>query len=122
MTRRIVATAAEILARRAGVDPDEPEPQIAADALVGLWRVYFHALRRHSTGSLSPADLRDRVLTDVRRAARLIDTGLWSFGLVLAAADDDVDANTDTDQLPASAPIAVRAERARVAAELRRLR
>jgi AcrR family transcriptional regulator len=51
MTERVVQAAAAAMAARAGVNPEDPEPQIAAHAL--------------------------------RRAARLIDTGLWSFGLAV---------------------------------------
>jgi AcrR family transcriptional regulator len=83
MMDRLVDVAAESMAARAGVDPDDPEPQIAADALLGLWRVQYRAMRRYSDGNRSAAEVRDRVLDEVRRAARLIDTGLWSFGMVV---------------------------------------
>ncbi len=36
MMDQFVAVAAEILAGRAGLSPDDPEPQIAATALLGL--------------------------------------------------------------------------------------
>ncbi len=72
---------AEGVARRVGGDPDDPEPRIAAHALVGLWRVQFGALVRHAVGAISATQLRDRVMADVRRAAQLIDTGLWSLGV-----------------------------------------
>ncbi len=96
MMERLVEVAARAMAARAGVDPDDPEPQIAAHAIIGLWRVEFRAMRRYSDGSLPPAEVRDRVLAEVRRAARLIDTGLWSFGLV-------VQGGTGRDQIRAAA-------------------
>jgi AcrR family transcriptional regulator len=83
MTDRLAQIAAESLAARAAVDPNDPEPQIAADALLGLWRVYYRAILKYSQDDLSPADIRDAVMNDVRRAARLIDTGLWSFATVV---------------------------------------
>jgi AcrR family transcriptional regulator len=83
MMDRLVDVAAQSMAARAGVDPDDPEPQIAADALLGLWRVEYRAMRKYSDGSRSPAEVRDLVLNEVHRAARLIDTGLWSFGMVV---------------------------------------
>jgi AcrR family transcriptional regulator len=83
MMDRLVDVAAQSMAARAGVDPDDPEPQIAADALLGLWRVQYRALRKYSDGNHSAAEVRDRVLDEVHRAARLIDTGLWSFGIVV---------------------------------------
>jgi AcrR family transcriptional regulator len=83
MADRLVEVAARAMAARAGVDPDDPEPQIAADAILGLWRVQFRAMTKYSDGSRSAAEVRDLVLAEVRRAARLIDTGLWSFGLAV---------------------------------------
>jgi AcrR family transcriptional regulator len=83
MMDRLVDVAAQAMAARAGVDPDDPEPQIAADALLGLWRVQYRAMTKYSDGKRSAAEVRDRVLDEVRRAARLIDTGLWSFGMVV---------------------------------------
>jgi AcrR family transcriptional regulator len=83
MMDRLVDVAAQAMAARAGVDPDDPEPQIAADALLGLWRVQYRAMSKYSDGERSAAEVRDRVLDEVRRAARLIDTGLWSFGMVV---------------------------------------
>jgi AcrR family transcriptional regulator len=83
MMDRLVEVAAQAMAARAGVDPDDPEPQIAADALLGLWRVQYRAMRKYSDGTRPPAEVRDQVLAEVRRAARLIDTGLWSFGMAV---------------------------------------
>jgi AcrR family transcriptional regulator len=83
MMERLVEVAAEAMAERAGVDPDAPEPQIAAAAIVALWRIQFQALRRYADDDLTPAELRAAVLADVDRAARLIDTGLWSFSVAV---------------------------------------
>ena len=79
MADRQVAAAAAILAERAGTGPDEPEPQIAATALLGLWPVQFQALRRHLGGGLDPDQLHAAVSAHVRRAAHLIATGLDAF-------------------------------------------
>jgi AcrR family transcriptional regulator len=83
MMDRLVEVAARAMAARAGVDPDDPEPQIAAHALLGLWRLQYRATRKYSDGTRSAAEVRDQVLAEVRRAARLIDTGLWSFGMAV---------------------------------------
>lgn len=80
MTARIVEVAAVAIAARWGLAPDDPEPQIVALAVVGLWRVQFRAVRKHSAADLPREAVRDRVLDDVRRAARLIDGGVASFG------------------------------------------
>jgi AcrR family transcriptional regulator len=79
MTDQQVAVAAEVLAQRNGMSPDDPEPQIAAAALLALWSIQFQALRRHLNRVRTPEQLRDMVSADVRRAAHLIDTGLTSL-------------------------------------------
>jgi AcrR family transcriptional regulator len=79
MTDRFIAVAADILAQRAGTNADDPEPQIAAAALLGLWRVQFHSLRRHLAGGRNPSDIQANVTADVRRAAQLLDNGLTAF-------------------------------------------
>jgi AcrR family transcriptional regulator len=79
MTDQAVSAAAGVLAARAGTAADAPEPQIAARALLGLWRVQADSLRRHLDRAATPALLHEQVTADVRRAARLIDTGLRTF-------------------------------------------
>ncbi len=72
----LTATAAQALADRAGLGPDEPEPQIAAIALLGLWSVHFRALEKHLANTDVLAELRQAVTAEVERAARLIARGL----------------------------------------------
>jgi AcrR family transcriptional regulator len=79
MTGQFVAAAAAILAERAAMSADDPEPQIAATALLGLWHIQFQALSKYLDGTRTPAQGRQAVTADVRRAAHLIDTGLGSF-------------------------------------------
>jgi AcrR family transcriptional regulator len=79
MTDQSATTAAAVLAGRAGRTAEDPEPQIAARALLGLWRIQGDSLRRHLDHAATPALLRKRVTADVRRAGRLIDTGLQGF-------------------------------------------
>jgi AcrR family transcriptional regulator len=102
MIDRLAQVAAQSMAARAGVDPSDPEPQIAADALTSLWRIYYRSIVKYSSGELSLDEIRAAVLSDVERAARLLDTGLWSFATVVqgtngreqfnAAADASVEA------------------------------
>jgi AcrR family transcriptional regulator len=79
MMDQFVAVAAEILAARTGMSPDDPEPQIAAIALLGLWRIQFQALSKYLDGTRTPAQVHQSVSAEVSRAAQLIDTGLRSF-------------------------------------------
>jgi AcrR family transcriptional regulator len=87
MTEKVVQVAAEAMAARAGVNPEDPEPQIAAHAICGLWDVMYFTVFRYSDGSHTGREMREAVIADVRRAARLIDTGLWSFGLAVQGSD-----------------------------------
>jgi AcrR family transcriptional regulator len=86
MMDQFVSVATEILAARAGMSADDPEPQIAARALLGLWHVQARSLRRHLGGALTPAQIHQAVGADVRRAAKLINTGLRSFAASTPAA------------------------------------
>jgi AcrR family transcriptional regulator len=81
MLDRMVQIASEGLAVRAGLDPDDPEPQMAANAILGLWRVQFGSMARNAAAGRPSLAVRDAVIADVRRAAALIDTGLSSFAL-----------------------------------------
>jgi AcrR family transcriptional regulator len=81
MADQLVAVAAEILAARAGLRPDDPEPQIAATALLGLWEVQFSRLRKYLDGSRTAAQVHEAVTADVERAARVIADGLNSLAL-----------------------------------------
>ncbi|MET9222573.1 MULTISPECIES: TetR family transcriptional regulator [unclassified Streptomyces] len=76
----LVAVTAGLLARRTGAEPGDPEPQITATALLGLWPVQFRSLGRHLDGTRTPGQVRDAVTVDVHRAANLIDAGLRTFG------------------------------------------
>ncbi|WP_410594221.1 TetR family transcriptional regulator [Amycolatopsis sp. lyj-23] len=76
---RFVDIAAEALATRTGQRPDDPEPQIAAATLLGLWRVQFRALRTHVRPGHPLPDAIEAVSREVRRAARLAEAGLAAF-------------------------------------------
>ncbi len=79
---RLAAVVAEELAARTEVDPRDPEPQAAGLALAGLGQIAFDARVRYIEQGLRGAALREAVNTDIERAARLLETGLWSFDLL----------------------------------------
>jgi AcrR family transcriptional regulator len=83
---RLVEVAAEELAALAGVDPREPEPLIAAHALVGLQQLTLTSRVRHIEAGLRGSLLLNAVTADLERAARLLDAGLWSFNLLTQGA------------------------------------
>jgi hypothetical protein len=111
---RLARVAAEALAERAGVSPDDPEPAIAAQALIGLWNVQMQALRRHTAGVLPAEEVYKNVEDEVNRAARLIDTGLWSFSAMVSG-------GTSREQFKAAADAAQQTGR-QVAAALKQAR
>jgi AcrR family transcriptional regulator len=79
---RLIEVAAEELAKQAEIDPHSPEPMIAARALVGLGQVAFESRVRYVELGLRGNELRDAVDRDIDRAARLLETGLWSFNVL----------------------------------------
>jgi AcrR family transcriptional regulator len=79
MLQRMADVAREVLADRAGMRTRDPEPQIAATALLGLWSVQVDSSCLHLDGHTSPARVRAAVSADVRRAAHLIEGGLSAF-------------------------------------------
>jgi hypothetical protein len=76
MMDQFVAVAAAILAERYGLTADDPEPQITATALLGLWRIQSLSLSRYLDGARTAAQVHRAVTGDVLRAARLIGAGL----------------------------------------------
>jgi AcrR family transcriptional regulator len=83
---RLAAVARDELASMAEVDPDDPEPVIAGRALAGLGEVVFESQIRHIEAGLRGEELRRAVIVDLDRAARVIETGLWSFNMLARGA------------------------------------
>jgi AcrR family transcriptional regulator len=79
---RLVEVATVELARHADLSPQEPEPAIAARAIVGLVELYYKSHIRHIEEGLRAGALTAAVRSDLERAARLLDAGLWSFNLL----------------------------------------
>jgi AcrR family transcriptional regulator len=94
MMDQFVTVASEILAAQARMSPDDPEPRIAATALLGLWRIQFQALSKYLDGTRTPAQIHQAVSTEVNRAAQLIDTGLRSFPPITRDTGNPSDAPT----------------------------
>jgi AcrR family transcriptional regulator len=78
---QLAAVITEELAAEAGIDPRDPEPAIAGRALVGLVDVAMQSRVRHTRDGLRGPEVEAAMAVDVRRAARLLETGLWSFDL-----------------------------------------
>jgi AcrR family transcriptional regulator len=83
---RVAEVARDELAVLADVDPSDPEPTIAGRALAGLLYVAFESRNRHIGNGLRGSALEDAVAADLDRAARLLETGLWSFNLLARGA------------------------------------
>jgi AcrR family transcriptional regulator len=82
MIDQFVSVAAEVIADRVGLSSDDPEPQIAARALLGLWHVQALSLRKHLATTTELTQIQQDVTEDVRRAARLIGAGLDSLDML----------------------------------------
>jgi AcrR family transcriptional regulator len=76
MMDRLVDATAEAIAGSLGRAADDPETQIAAISLVGLFRIQLRAVRQLADGTLSPHAVQQRARDEVRRAAEVIDHGL----------------------------------------------
>ncbi|MGO9881742.1 MAG: TetR/AcrR family transcriptional regulator [Solirubrobacteraceae bacterium] len=83
---KLAVVARDELAALAQVDPESPEPTIAGRALAGLAQVGFDSRNRHISEGLRGEALRDAVTSDVERAARLLEAGLWSFNVLARGA------------------------------------
>jgi hypothetical protein len=78
---RLANVARDELAAQAGVDPRDPEPMAAGRALAGLAEVALESRIRRIREGLRGEELSRAVDDDLQRAARLLETGLWSFSL-----------------------------------------
>lgn len=76
MMHRLTDTACQALAHRTGLRAQDPEPRVAAAALLGLWPVQSDASCRALDGSKTPEQVRETVAAEVRRAAELLEHGL----------------------------------------------
>ncbi len=83
---RLATVARDELAAQAGVDPRDPEPTVAGRALAGLAEVATQSQVRHIREGLRGQALHDATTGDLERAARLLETGLWSFSLLALGA------------------------------------
>jgi AcrR family transcriptional regulator len=83
---RLVEVVRDELALQAGVDPRDPEVAVAGSALVGLVQLALESQVRWIQEGLRGEALQSAVSSDINRAARLLETGLWSFELLTGGA------------------------------------
>ena len=81
MHDRLANVARDELAAQAGIDPRDPEPIAAGRALAGLAEVALESRVRRIREGLRGEELQRAVDDDLERAARLLETGLWSFSV-----------------------------------------
>ncbi|MBF9066627.1 TetR/AcrR family transcriptional regulator [Streptacidiphilus fuscans] len=82
MLARMTDAACQVIAVRSGLSPSDPEPQIAASSLIGLWSVQVASSCKHLDGHKPPDQVRQAVTAEVRRAADLLNAGLCDFAAV----------------------------------------
>jgi AcrR family transcriptional regulator len=73
---RLTTVAAKVLAERDKLNIDTPEPWIVADAIIGLWKVQYRALRRSTNVLHKPQEIANMVCNDVHRAAQVLEGGI----------------------------------------------
>lgn len=73
---QLTAEAARVLAERAGMHPEDPEPRITAAAVLALWPIQFRSLERRLDTATSAGQLTEAVSSDVQRAADVLEDGL----------------------------------------------
>ena len=61
------------------MEPQDPEPRIAAAMILELWTIQARSLRKHLDAVTTPTQLQQLVASDVHRAALLITGGLDSL-------------------------------------------
>ncbi|MBO0768747.1 MAG: TetR/AcrR family transcriptional regulator [Solirubrobacterales bacterium] len=76
---RLASALAAVLATELGVDPRDPEPVTAARAISSLMDLYGDSQLRRMHERADLAQLQVEIEADLDRAARLLDTGLWSL-------------------------------------------
>lgn len=76
MMDRLIDVTADAVADRLGTTTDGPETQITATSLVGMFRVQQRAIGRLANGVTGPHELQQRVRSEVRRAATVIERGV----------------------------------------------
>ena len=113
MMVRLTDVAATALAERVGVDPDDPEPQMAALMVLGLWRTQFRAMERHADENAEVDDIVRAVREDIHRAAAVAGAGLSAFNLVVRSGPSG---GGGKDQIVQAAQAADQARRQLVAA------
>jgi len=72
----LVAQVSNVIADRLRLDPEDPEPRIAAAMLLQLWDIQARSLITHLGAVRTPARLRELVRRDVHRAGRVVADGL----------------------------------------------
>lgn len=77
----LTARAATAFSRRTGLPATHPDNQVAAAALISLWRIHLTGLLEHSATSSDLAELRRRTMADVDRGVELIRPVLERVGV-----------------------------------------
>lgn len=81
--QRTVAALSEVLAEEFGVDPRDPEPLIAARALVSLEELHHDSQLRHVADGLKGDELTAAIEADLERGARLLEGGMWLVQMMI---------------------------------------
>jgi AcrR family transcriptional regulator len=78
---RLTIVVAVAIAERIRLTVESPEPQIIAEALIGLWKVQHRALRRYTNGKYKPLEISKLVNSEVSKAASVLNNGVQSIDI-----------------------------------------
>ena len=79
MLDNLQRAATRAIAGYSGLRPDDPEPQVAAAAVIAVWQVAFRTLHLEATRHADPARARRAVTRQLHRAASTLGAGLSSL-------------------------------------------
>jgi AcrR family transcriptional regulator len=76
---RLTTVLAVTIAERINLTVESPEPQIIAEALIGLWKIQHRTIRRYTNGKYKPLEILKLVNNEVLKAASVLTNGVRSI-------------------------------------------
>jgi AcrR family transcriptional regulator len=78
---RYAESLASLLAEETGADPDDVEPRVVANSLLGVHRALIDHVRRRTLAGADAAELAGELQDQARQAFTLLESGLGDYGV-----------------------------------------